>query len=169
MEIDKKIPLPKDLIELSQVEEIDWNDIDAESFREDIPFLYEAAFFYGMDVLKPWEIPDQSIPSIMREWGMIKEALTIKFSNRDRAVEKLMRKGISLFYELLYWGNKQPVVLDEQNYEGFIKPINSDERLKFIRSRMSNYHSFVQLTELFIEMEKIFWKQQAIMKKASKH
>ena len=45
-------------------------------------------------------------------------------------------------------------------YENFIKPINSGERLKFILSRMNNYHSFVQLTELFIEMEKLFWKQQ---------
>ena len=79
---------------------------------QNIPFLYEAAFHHGMDVLKPWEIPDQTIPAVINEWGKIKEELTIKFSNRDHVVEELMRKGIALFYEVLYWSNNQPVVLE---------------------------------------------------------
>ena len=169
MKTNQQIPFPKNLLELSQVEKIDWHDQYAESFHANIPFLYEAAFDHGMDVLKPWKIPDQTIPAVMNEWGKIKEELTIKFSNRDHAVGELMRKGISLFYEVLYWSNNQPAVLDIPIYENLIKPINSGERLKFILSRMNNYHSFVQLTELFIEMEKLFWKQQVIMKKASKH
>ena len=168
MKTNPQIPFPKNLMELSKVEKIDWHDQYAESFHANIPFLYEAAFDYGMDVLKPWAIPDQTIPTVMEEWGKIKEELTIKFSNRDQAVGKLMRTGISLFYEVLYWSNNQPVVLNDQIYGNLIKPINSGERLKFILTRMNNYHSFVQLTELFIEMEKLFWKHQVIMKKASK-
>ncbi len=168
MKTNQQIPFPKYLLELSQVEKIDWHDQYAESFHANIPFLYEAALDYGMDVLKPWEMPDQTIPSIMIEWGKIKEELTSRFSKRDQAVGELMKKGIALFYEILYWSNHQPVVLDKQTYESFIKPINFEERLKFIVARMKNYHSFVQLTELFIEMEKLFWKRE-IMKKASKH
>jgi hypothetical protein len=169
MKTNQQIPFPKNLLGLSQVEKIDWYEQYAESFHAYIPLLYEAAFDHGMDVLKPWEIPDQSIPSVINEWEKIKEELTIKFSNRDHAVGELMRKGIALFYEVLYWSNNQPVVLDDQIDGNMIKPINSGERLKFILSRMNNYHSFVQLTELFIEMEKLFWKHQVIMKKASKH
>ena len=32
-----------------------------------------------------------------------------------------MRKGISLFYEVLYWSNNQPVVLDDQIDENLNK------------------------------------------------
>lgn len=168
MKVNRQITFPKYLLELLQVEKIDWLDQYDESFHVEIPFLYEAAFYHGMDVLKPWKVPEQTIPLIMNEWGQIKKELTIRFSNRDHAVGELMKMGIALFYEVLFWSNNQPVVLHDQMYENFIKPINSGERLKFILSRMNNYHSFVQLTELFIEMEKLFWKRQ-IMKKASKH
>ncbi len=170
MKTNQQISFPKNLMELSQVEKIEWHDQYSESFHANVPFLYETAFYHGMDVLKPWEIPDQTIPSVINEWGKIKEELTIKFSNRDHVVEELMRKGIALFYEVLYWSNDQPVVLENgMDVNLAIKPINSGERLKFILSRMNNYHSYVQLTELFIEMEKLFWKHQVIMKKASKH
>lgn len=170
MKTDQQIPFPKKLMELSQVEKIDWHGQYAESFHANIPFLYEAALEYGLDVLKPWEIPDQTIPTVMNEWGKIKEELSIKFSNRDHVVAELMKKGIALFYEILYWSNNQPVVLvDGIDVNLVIKPINFDERMKFILSRINNYHSFVQLTELFVEMEKVFWKHQVIMKKASKH
>ena len=169
MKTNQQFSFPKNLMELSQVEKIEWHDQYSESFHANVPFLYETAFYHGMDVLKPWEIPDQTIPSVINEWGKIKEELTIKFSNRDHVVVELMRKGIALFYEVLYWSNDQPVVLENgMDMNLAIKPINSEERLKFILSRMNNYHSFIQLTELFIEMEKIFWKQE-IMKKASKH
>ena len=122
-----------------------------------------------MDVLKPWKIPDQTIPSVMNRWENIKEELTIKFSKRDHDVEELMRKGIALFYEVLYWSNNRPVVFYNLMDENLIHTNQFRERLKFIFSRMNSYHSFIQLTALFIEMEKLFWKHQVIMKKASKH
>ena len=112
MKTNQQIPFPKNLMELSQVEKIEWHDQYSESFHANVPFLYETAFYHGMDVLKPWEIPDQTIPSVINEWEKIKKELTIKFSNRDHVVEELMRKGIALFYEVLYWSNDRPVVLE---------------------------------------------------------
>ena len=95
MKTNQQIPFPKNLMELSQVEKIEWHDQYSESFHANVPFLYETAFYHGMDVLKPWEIPDQTIPSVINEWEKIKKELTIKFSNRDHAVGELMRKGIA--------------------------------------------------------------------------
>jgi len=169
MIINQIIPFPKDVLELSQIEKIEWQDPYEKYFHAKVPFLYEAAFFHGLEVLKPWEFADYTIPAVIKEWGSIKEELTSKFANRDsgNSVE-LMKKGIAFFYEILYWCNQQPVVLKENKYlDLVIKPINMGERWNFILSRINKYHSFVQLTELFIEMEKLFYRQQ-IMKKASK-
>ncbi len=160
------IPFPKNLLEFSQTEIIEWNEQYEVSFIAEIPLLYEAAFHNGLDVLKPWKIADQTIPGVIHEWGNIKEELTIKFAKRDHVmIEELMRKGIALFYEVLYWSNHRPVVFYEpRDVNLIIIPINFWERMKFISSRIKNYHSFVQLTELFNEMEKLFWKHQ-VMKK----
>jgi hypothetical protein len=160
------IPFPKDLLEFSQTETIEWNEQYEESFIAEIPLVYEAAFHNGLDVLKPWKIADQTIPVVIHEWRNIKEELTIKFAKRDHVmIEELMRRGISFFYEVLYWSNHQPVVLFEhKDVKLKIIPINFSERMKFILTRIKNYHSFVQLTELFNEMEKLFWKHQ-VMKK----
>ena len=72
MKTNQQIPFPKNLMELSQVEKIEWHDQYGESFHANVPFLYEAAFYHGMDALKPWEIPDQTIPSVIKRVGKVK-------------------------------------------------------------------------------------------------
>ena len=44
-----------------------------------------------------------------------------------------------------------------------IKPINIRERLDYIIQNPNKFHSFIQLSELFVEMEKLFRKQQVLM------
>ena len=77
------ISVPFPLPDTSEKKRIEWHDQYSESFHANVPFLYETAFYHGMDVLKPWEIPHQAIPSVINEWEKIKKELTIKFSNRD--------------------------------------------------------------------------------------
>ena len=115
------------------------------------------------------ENPGHYLPEVLQEWEKLKAELHEKYTAREkRSVPEMMRKGIALFYELLFWCNHKPVDLNkEQLTELTIKPINTAERLAFITTRPANYHSYVQLAELFMELQKIFSREQ-VMKKASK-
>jgi hypothetical protein len=164
-----RIPLPADHSNLLQQNEVVWEDYYTKEFYSITPFLYDVAFLHGLDVFKPWNHEDSTIPLVIREWGDIKEVLQQHFSLRDLSnTSPLMRKGISYFYECLYWCNEQPVVAITCDFVDLgVKPVNLSERINYILSRPAKYQSFVQLAELFIEMEKLFRKKQ-IMKKASK-
>ncbi|MEH7345278.1 YpoC family protein [Bacillus sp. JJ1532] len=133
------------------------------------PFLYETAFFSGVQAVKPWEIQEKSIPVLIEEWQKVKELLETLFAKREMIhVLAPMKKGISLLLELVYWGNGLPVVLSNLDLDKLaIKPVNLSERLEFIMKKPSLYHSYIQLAELIGEMNKQYVKQQ-IMKKASK-
>lgn len=163
------ISFSKKYSELSGVKSVPWSETFRTHFQAQVPFLYETAFMNGQEALKPWENPGRYLPEILQEWEKLKVELHEKYTAREKSsIPEMMRKGIALFYELLFWCNHQPVDLNkEQLTELTIKPINTPERLAFITSRPANYHSYVQLAELFIELQKIFSKEQ-VMKKASK-
>lgn len=136
----------------------------------DIPFLYEAAFYANIDALKPWELHEEFIPLIKNEWDTVKLKLEELFRKRSyKSTIEPMKKGISLFLQFVYWANARPVhfgmpLLGESLK---VQPVNMRERIGFIIQRPALYHSFVQLNELMIEMEKQYVKKMAI-KKASK-
>mgnify|MGYP000924412505 CR=1 FL=1 len=165
----QSISLAKEYSELSGINSVPWSDTFRIQFQAQIPFLYETAFMNGQEALKPWENPGQYLPPVLQEWEKLNAELHKKFTVRKlTGVPELMRKAIAFFYELIFWCNQQPVDLSkEQLTKLTIKPINTVERLAFITARPTNYHSYVQLAELFIELQKVFSKEQ-VMKKASK-
>ncbi|MBP2241341.1 hypothetical protein J2Z40_001903 [Cytobacillus eiseniae] len=132
-----------------------------------IPFLYEAVFYAKIDGLKPWEMSEQWIPKLKEEWQNEKEKLERLFAERNypQTIEP-MKKGIGLFLQFVFWGNAMPVNLTEgfSDEKLAVKPVNMEERISFIIQRPSLYHSFVQVSELIIEMEKQYVKQMAIKK-----
>lgn len=144
---------------------------DLMAINTSIPFLYEAAYFSGIQALKPWEIQELSIPMLLCEWQKIREEIERFFANReaDQALP-LMKKGIALFFEFIYWANGLPVILNNrvEVSQFTIKPVNLSDRLEFIIQRPSLFHSFIQLTELITETNKHYEKALAL-KKASKH
>ncbi|WP_338451827.1 hypothetical protein R4Z09_08140 [Niallia oryzisoli] len=152
--------------------EILWKEAFEQEFHANIPFLYDAAYFHGYETLKPWEISARTVPAILAIWSSVKAELHEKFSLRDQAAAiEPMKKGIGLFLEILYWSNQSPV-LWKLNKTVLLdsKPVNWEERLNFIVTYLNKYHSYIQLTELFSEMEKLFIKHKIMSqaKKASK-
>ena len=136
-----------------------------------IPFLYEAAFYSKVDTFRPWDNHEEFIPLLLKEWNAVKPLLEDFFSRRDiKQVEKPMKFGISLLIEFVYWTNEEPVKFSQKEIQLGnlkVKPVNLEERLAFILSRSTLHHSFIQLGELMVEMEKQYVKQMAL-KKASK-
>lgn len=118
------------------------------------------------------ELGDQakSIPILLAEWEKDKELLAELHRNRDQKnILTIMEKDIGLFLRFLFWSNDKPVSLQEPfpYYQFEYKPFNIEERLAFIISRPTLYHSFRQLSELMVEQEKAFVKK-SIRTKASK-
>lgn len=132
-------------------------------------FLYELFYYNGIRIDRPWINPEETIPILLIEWQKVKDQLHSLHHNREHNnIAQIMKKGIGLFLQLLFWSNGHPVQLKDPSFSQMdFKPVNVQERLEFIISRPKLYHSFVQLTELINEQEKQYVKKN-ILKKASR-
>lgn len=148
--------------------EISWEQDDEKNWNFSRPFIYDCAYFVGFNSLTPWFSREVSVPGLLQQWEKLKEPLRNHFSNRNKTeAASLMKLGTAFFLEFLFWSNRKPVRLYPQiSYDELqIKPVNIKERLDFIVGRQNTYHSFMQLVELFTEMEKLFAKSKVIYKK----
>lgn len=125
-------------------------------------FPYDFAYFHGLDGYHPWEHIEKHMSFLLNEWKKIDTDCQKLFSERKaKQALKPMKEGIALFFTLMFWIHHQPVQLHdwEQKVKEFpIKPVNLVERLTFIVERPTLYHSFIQLGELFHELEKHYAK-----------
>lgn len=133
---------------------------------QDEPFYYDILYNLNQaSSFKPWETPTfvlQEIFEVQRSLiDQIKEGFRSRKPNKD-----LLIKLLSLFIICLFWLNKQPVKsLDIKGMEIdklLRKPVNCEERLIFILKKPTQYHAFIQLEQLFIELEKIYVKALAL-------
>lgn len=139
-----------------------WKESDSHRFQASRPFVYEASFYKGKSSLKPWENPQIYKELLLMEFEKVKAGLESKFKQRDSGnVLNSMRHLIGLFLEFLFWSNQLPVSFPLDKLGKLTcKPINVEERLQFILSRPTMYHSYVQLIELMSEQEKAFSKAE---------
>ncbi|MDL4840837.1 YpoC family protein [Aquibacillus rhizosphaerae] len=92
---------------------------------------------------------------IINNWKQQTDNLASLFSERKyQQAEKPMVQYIKDFNQALYIVNKQTL---HQNIVDFkYKPVNVEERIAFISNQPRQYHSYIQLNELFKELEKIY-------------
>ncbi|MFJ5715764.1 YpoC family protein [Neobacillus sp. NPDC093127] len=113
---------------------------------------------------------EREVSELLVEWRNRREQLEALLHQRHLgSTQELMEQGINLYVQLLFLSNGLPVSLGASiPFNQFdLKPVNIEERLAFIKSRPSLYHSFRQLSELMVEQEKLFVKHRA-MKKSSR-
>lgn len=132
-------------------------------------FAYELIYWNDLDGFHPWKGSQKPIVDLFGQWAVIKGKAGMMFSERKAKEAKgLMIEGLSLFFSILFWLHHQPVNLRSwKEHLGLFdfKPINTEERLSFILLRPALYHSYVQLGELFFELEKQYYKREIIFKK----
>ncbi|WP_261129081.1 YpoC family protein [Bacillus sp. Marseille-Q3570] len=92
-------------------------------------------------------------------WREGKDEISNLFSQRNRqAARPKMIAGIGWFITLIYWTNKKKVKrlthLKEELSLMKIQPSNLYERLSFLMGNPDHYQSFIQLCQLYDEMEK---------------
>ncbi|WP_129688733.1 YpoC family protein [Gottfriedia acidiceleris] len=129
------------------------------------PFFYESNQIL---VNKSSSIPNESdeiIKEMINEWKEESGHISTYFKQRNRklACEPMIR-GLANFISILTWINGQMLLnlnnllfeLDKLK----IKPINLDERISFVLNQPDHYHSFIQLSGLYTELEKLYYKQK---------
>lgn len=148
-----------------EVDEIEW-----EGTNNDILFYEEISFYNQLQAAeKPWLNPKKNLQKLIDKWNLLRDEIAEMFKNRkQKEASQMMKKGISYFFQYLYWTNGQPARMTniEQLKDLEVHPVNVVERLQFIMNRPRLHHSYIQLDELFTEQQKHFMKKM-IMKKPS--
>ncbi|WP_051291349.1 YpoC family protein [Fictibacillus gelatini] len=136
----------------------------AEGHSEKIPFLEELLLANGHThsaSLKDVEagggplLLKSRFEIWRKEFEIIKQYFQVR--NRKKAREPMIYQ-LSVFLQALFWANGRltgNLCRWEKEIEPLpIQPVNLKERLSFIFEQPDHYHSFIQLSELFIELEK---------------
>ncbi|WP_186577773.1 YpoC family protein [Aquibacillus kalidii] len=109
--------------------------------------------------------------SLIEEWKSNREEVSKLFNERrNQEAKAYVEKYLSQFINVLLIVNSQQHNenrLAELDSDFKYAPANVMERIHFIKEHPQQYHSYIQLNELFKEIEKIYAK--AIIIEANKH
>lgn len=134
-------------------------------------FYYDILAALDIESFEPWKNEEYTIPIIFQKWEEKKAFIAELFKQRSnrKIVREPMTKSVSWFISALFWTNETSVPgllnLKEEIRKLPIKPINLEERLEFILLKIDQFHSFIQVGELFEELKKQYYKQQMINKR----
>ncbi|GLF91442.1 hypothetical protein Saga11_27010 [Bacillus safensis] len=156
----------------SYIEKLKEKKIELKGDRVDIlranPLAYDLSSEPLTDEL-PWQKTDEFVPVIFELWNELKEKMLPRFQTRkSRCEEEDMLQGIVSMIAIFYWlkGEKlQTLEWEDIKKETFpVAPINWTERLEFILLKPTQYHCFIQLDELYTELNKQVGKYEALKK-----
>ncbi|MCF6137541.1 YpoC family protein [Pseudalkalibacillus berkeleyi] len=114
------------------------------------------------------------VQHVFKLWKVQKVEISKHFKARDRKSAKpLMIEGIGWFVNLMFWTNDQLLTrlteITDDAAHLLLKPVNAKERLSYIFQFPDQFHAFIQLSELYEELEKQWYiairKKQHIDKK----
>ncbi|MBP3968467.1 GTPase [Bacillus sp. WL1] len=138
-------------------------------FEEIIQNTY---FIYDMErQYEPWNEIENSIPVMLNVWKNKHEDIATLFRNRNKQeAEGPMILFAAHLLSIVYWLNEQPVhslnKIEDFTSELEVQPVNFIERYSFIIKKLNNYHSYIQLAQLYIEIEKLYVKKMITKKKS---
>ncbi|MBY7127257.1 GTPase [Bacillus sp. 8YEL33] len=140
-----------------------------QSFEEIIQNTY---FIFDIErQYEPWNEIENSIPVMLNVWKNKHEDIATLFRNRKKQeAEGLMILFAAHLLSIVYWLNEQPVhslnEMEDYTSELEVQPVNFMERYSFIIKKPNNYHSYIQLAQLYIEIEKLYVKKMITKKKS---
>jgi hypothetical protein len=127
-----------------------------------VPFYYDIT-----EEVAFWTNKHDILPLLLEWWSEEEERLTKLYSDRNPSKAKpIMVTMIAVYIDGLFWTNEKQVLgikhLKEELSGMQFKPVNCHERLTYILSNPSQYHSFIQLKALFLELKKLYAKSKVI-------
>ncbi|HDR6316240.1 GTPase [Bacillus cereus] len=140
-----------------------------QSFEEIIQNTY---FIHDIErQYEPWNEIENSIPVLLNVWKSKYEDIATLFRNRNKQeAEGPMILFAAHLLSIVYWLNEQPVhslnEMEAYTSKLEVQPVNFMERYSFIIKKPNNYHSYIQLAQLYIEIEKLYVKKMITKKKS---
>ncbi|MEH6939481.1 YpoC family protein [Bacillus sp. JJ664] len=142
------------------------NEIEHDSIMiKNKPFSYESLHLLEENSISSQEVRDEIIQDMFMQWKEESELLSGYFRMRNRkvALEPMLR-GLANFISITTWLNGKiltninDVLIELDSLT--IKPINLKERISFVIKQPDHYHSFIQISGLYTELEKLYYKQK---------
>ncbi|WP_156450414.1 YpoC family protein [Sporosarcina sp. HYO08] len=95
----------------------------------------------------------QQLAPFFEQWEAMREEIEAGYANKNRKVVPLMEHAINNFEKLLAFGGKE---LNERSGKQLyiLLPLNGEERLDFIKKKITSHYAFVQLDALYTETKK---------------
>ncbi|HDR7781477.1 MULTISPECIES: YpoC family protein [Bacillus] len=140
-----------------------------QSFEEIIQNTY---FIHDIErQYEPWNEIENSIPVLLKVWKSKHEDIATLFRNRNKQeAEGPMILFAAHLLSIVFWLNEQPVhslnEMEAYTSKLEVQPVNFMERYSFIIKKPNNYHSYIQLAQLYIEIEKLYVKKMITKKKS---
>ncbi|KSU87873.1 YpoC family protein [Priestia flexa] len=118
----------------------------------------------------PWNSLEDCIPSLFIEWKTQEKILHEQFSLRKVTnAKEIVTEWSGRFLSALFWINGGPLqgltALEANIQKLTYKPVNTSERVLFLLKKPGMYHSFVQLSELYTELQKQYAIKRIRLKK----
>jgi len=142
------------------------NEIENDSIMiKNKPFSYESLHLLEENSISSQEVRDRIIQEMFLQWKEESELLSgyFRLRNRIAALEPMLR-GLANFISITTWLNDKILTNSNDLLNELdsltMKPINLNERISFVLKQPDHYHSFIQLTGLFTELEKLYYKQK---------
>jgi hypothetical protein len=171
--MNKKITIPASFQHPLFFKQDEIELVEKQSFEEvlaGIPFFYDVLPEVEEEGLtKPWEEQEVYVPKLFHYWQENKDFIGEFFKKRDRkGAMRPMVLSLGHFISALFWTNGVRVPslshLKEEIKKLSYKPMNAEERVMFLLEQPNQYHSYIQLGELYQELTKIYHKM-LIMKR----
>lgn len=142
------------------------NEIEHESLKiKNKPFSYESIHLLADRPISSKEYRDEIMKEMFMQWKEESVLLTgyFRLRNRKAALEPMLR-GLANFISMTTWLNNK-ILTNANNLlieldSLTIKPINLNERISFVMKQPDHYHSYIQLSGLYSELEKLYYKQK---------
>ncbi|MFC5714263.1 YpoC family protein [Thalassorhabdus alkalitolerans] len=161
------VPVPDPYCEApfysSSVTEVISLSVPIEEGIRKYPFYAEIRSIYRPVDHKPWTEVEKYVSFLLQEWKQEKGKLAALYQERKRAeASPFMVKQLANLISALWWANEKPVpsakpsILSKESERLHIKPFNIEDRLAFVFEAPDHHASFVQLKEMFDELEKRF-------------
>ncbi|MRX70960.1 hypothetical protein GJU40_02105 [Bacillus lacus] len=131
------------------------------------PFIFDILNKNGQAWHTPWNTPEQTLPLLLEAWKVSEKSMLTSLQKKQLN-GKQTAISAALLINCICWSASLPVeeaVSLIQLQQSSNAPVNCRERLQFVLSRPEQYHSFIQLQQLFEEFKKIYAVQQAIKKR----
>lgn len=87
------------------------------------------------------------------KWDSVASEIEGYYKEKDKKAVELMLTAIDNYEQLLDYGGKE---INKQTGESefVLLPLNGEERIEFIKSRIQSHYAHVQLNMLYLEMKK---------------